>query len=216
MRKRLTAHMVCVFLSLVVTLVVYSPGLGGGFALDDYTNITQNDALAVQDLSWTSLSHAIFSFQAGPTMRPVSMLSFALNRYFSGNDAYVFKLTNLIIHLLNGLLVFWLLFQLLEAYRRCRDPSLPTEKLRWLALLAGACWMLHPLNLMPVLYVVQREASLSVSFVLLGINLYLWARMREQGSQRGGWLMWSVAPMTLLATLCKESGALLPAYLLVI
>ena len=205
-----------IYLALMLAVAVYYPGLSGGFALDDYTNIVQNDALVLQDLSWDSLDHAMFSFQAGPTMRPVSMLSFALNRYFTGDDPLGFKIANLTIHLLNGLLVIWLLSQLVEAYRRSGFPRLQAERLQWLALLAGAAWTLHPLNLMPVLYVVQRETSLSSSFVLLGINFYLWGRAREQMAQRGGWVIWSTLPLTLFATLCKESGALLPAYLLVI
>ncbi len=200
---------------MLLTAAVYLPGLFGGFALDDYTNIVQNEALAPDSLSWDALSHAMFSFQAGPTMRPVSMLTFALNRYFGGDAAMGFKITNLVIHLANGLLVFALLRRLLQAYRKRWMPAADLQGLEWLALLAGAAWMLHPLNLMPVLYVVQRETALSTTFVLLGANLYLWARGREQDGRPGGWLIWSVPFTTLLATLCKESGALLPAYLFV-
>ena len=205
------------FISLVfiLAIAVYLPGLFGGFALDDYTNIVQNEALAADSLSWDSLSHAMFSFQAGPTMRPVSMLTFALNRYFGGDAAMGFKITNLVIHLVNGLLVFGLLRHLLQAYRKRWMQAAEPDSLEWLALLVGAAWLLHPLNLMPVLYVVQRETALSTTFVLLGANLYLWARTREQEGSPGGWIIWSVPFTTLLATFSKESGALLPAYLFV-
>src|SRR6267142_792421 len=141
----------------LLTVAVYWPGLWGGYALDDFTNIALNDALTLRALSWGELSRAAFSFQAGPTMRPVSMLSFALNRYFWGADPYSFKVTNLAIHICNGLLVFALLWQLLDVYRRRYAVQLPVERMRWLALLTGALWMLHPLNFLPVLYVVQRE-----------------------------------------------------------
>ncbi|HEV2111757.1 MAG TPA: hypothetical protein VGT99_10425 [Gammaproteobacteria bacterium] len=201
----------------VTALLVYSPGLTGGFALDDYTNIVQNAAVHVTDLSWSELSKAAFSFQAGPSMRPVSMLTFALNSYFFGADAEPFKAVNLAIHLLNGLLVFLLLLQLLQVYRRELAPSTPENHIEWLALLAGALWLLHPLNLMPVLYVVQRETALSSLFVLIGVDIYIWARARHLAGRSGIWLIWTVVPLsTLIAVLCKESGALLPVYTLVI
>lgn len=208
------------FICLVWTAasLAYLPGLSGGFALDDYTNIVDNSALQVSSLSWSELSRAAFSFQAGPTMRPISMLSFAINAYMSGvDDAGPFKLVNLCIHLLNGLLVLLLLLQLLRAYRARLAPETSESRLEWLALIAGAIWLLHPLNLMPVLYVVQRETTLSTFFVLAGVNTYLYARGRGLDGRGGAWLLWTVVPvLTLLAIVSKESGALLPVYLLMV
>ena len=200
----------------LATCLVYAPGLSGGFALDDYTNIVQNAAVHVGSLSWDALSRAAFSFQAGPTMRPISMLSFALNSYLFGSDAEPFKVVNLAIHLLNGLLVFILLLQILQAYRRHLAPSMPEQRVEWLALVVGGLWLLHPLNLMPVLYVVQRESALSSLFVLVGCNAYLWGRTRRLAGRSGGWVIWAAVPLcTLVAMVCKESGALLPVYTLV-
>ena len=197
-------------------LLAYWPGLSGGFALDDYTNVVNNEAIAIHDLSWNSLSHAMFSFQAGPAMRPLSMLSFAINAYFTGPEgAMAFKATNLGIHLSNGALVFLLLWQLLRVLDAA--PSQARERYPWLAALGAAFWVLHPLNVMPVLYVVQRETALSTLFVLLGLNLYVWGRTRRQANRRGALAVWASVPVfTLVAVLCKESGALLPVYALAI
>jgi hypothetical protein len=206
-----------IFFVCLATLLVYGPGMTGGFALDDYTNIVQNAALHVQNLSWDELSRAAFSFQAGPTMRPVSMLSFTLNAYLFGPDAEPFKIVNLAIHLVNGLLVFILLLQLLKVYRSQCAPSLPESQLEWLGLAAGAIWLLHPMNLMPVLYVVQRETALSSLFVLLGVNIYIWSRTQHLAVRGNTWLIWTAVPFaTLIAVLSKESGALLPVYILII
>lgn len=218
MKNATPLQLLFICLALTLALLAYRPGLTGGFALDDYTNIVQNAALHVDSLSWDELSQAAFSFRAGPTMRPVSMLSFALNSYFCGpENALAYKTTNLAIHLLNGLLVFLLLLQLLQAYRRKHAPSLLEGRIEWLALITGALWLLHPLNLMPVLYVVQRETALSSLFVLLGCNVYLWGRMRRLSGLSGTWLIWTAVPLlTLVATFSKESGALLPVFTLVI
>jgi len=214
MRDTRLLKLLFVSVALAVAMFVYRPGLSGGFALDDYTNVVDNAALDMPDLGWQSLSHAMFSFQAGPTMRPVSMLSFALNRFFAGgNDAMSYKATNLAIHLVNGLLVFVLLLRLLDIFRQRIAPQLSKERLDWLALICGGLWILHPLNVMPVLYVVQRETALSATFILLGLNAYVWARQRHIDGRRGIWLLWTAVPsLTLVAVLSKESGALLPVY----
>ena len=205
-------------LAACVTAVgVYVPGLQGDFALDDYTNVVNNEAVAIHDLSWESLSHAMFSFQAGPSMRPLSMLSFALNAYFTGpDDASAFKLTNLAIHLVNAMLVWLLLRRLLATWNTRRAPTgLDPARLDWLAAVAAALWVLHPLNAMPVLYVVQRETALSSLFVLLGLHAYLTGRVHT-GRVGALWLWLGVPALTVLAVLCKESGALLPVYALVV
>lgn len=203
--------------ALAAAVLAYRPGLSGGFALDDYTNVVDNPALTVPDLSWQSLSHAMFSFQAGPTMRPLSMLSFALNRHAAGNDAAAYKITNLAIHVVNSLLVFVFLLRLLSIYKQRFATHLPDDRLDWLALLCGGLWLLHPLNVTPVLYVVQRETALSATFMLLGLNVYALARQRNMDGRRGAWSLWTVFPaLTVLAVLSKESGALLPVYALVI
>lgn len=205
-------------LACCAAVAVYWPGLQGGFALDDYTNVVNNTAIAIHDLSWDSLSHAMFSFQAGPAMRPLSMLTFALDARFAGpEDASVFKATNLAIHLFDGMLVFVLLSQLLRIRARSDAspaPAAPTYY-PWLALAGAIAWLLHPLNVMPVLYVVQRETALSALFVLLGLCLYLWARARQLEGKPGAIAIWVGVPViTGLAVLCKESGALLPVYAL--
>ena len=217
MKTATPRQLLFIFLAFTLAFMAYKPGLTGDFALDDYTNIVQNTALHVQNLSWDELSRAAFSFQAGPTMRPVSMLSFALNTYFFGTYAESFKVINLVIHLVNGLLVSILLLYLLQAYRNLHAPSIHEGQAEWLALVTGGLWLLHPLNLMPVLYVVQRETALSSLFVLVGCIIYIWGRIRRLEGRGGWWPVWIALPLlTLLAMLSKESGALLPVYTLII
>src|SRR3990172_11698453 len=89
-------------LSLIV-FMLYHPGASGPYMLDDFMNLRKNTALKIESLSIASLSNAIFSMDAGPLYRPVSMLSFALNYYFTGNsDGYPIKLPNIIIHIVTA------------------------------------------------------------------------------------------------------------------
>lgn len=203
--------------SLLLTFLIYVPGLQGPFVFDDYVNIVQNADLSPSSLSFQSLLDAALSLRAGLLMRPVSMVSFALNHYFFGPDAFSFKLVNLCIHLLNGILVFVLLFRLMAVYRKLYAPIATQTSLRWLALIAGTLWLVHPLNLTAILYVVQRETSLSALFMLAGVNLYAWARSRQLNGMGAHWLLFpGTALLGGLAVLSKESGALMPCYMLAV
>jgi hypothetical protein len=215
MPLRIKLSLVAVLLALVA---VYQPGLSGGFVLDDLPNIVDNPQTDLRQLSPELVLRSLFSSDSGPLGRPLSMFSFALERYFSGLNPFSFKLTNLIIHLINTLLVFFLTRGLLRRFR-ARYPQTAGMHIRvsTLALLITAAWALTPINLTAVLYVVQRMESLATLFMLAGLLAYLHGRSRmEQGEQRAGRL-WVVGGLTLgtgLGVLAKESAIMLPLYAL--
>ena len=94
--------------------MVYWPGLSGGFLFDDYPNIVDNHGVQPHDASIASLVSAALSSPSSEFKRPLASLSFAANYLASGLDPYWMKLTNLVIHLLNGWLVFLLARMLLQ------------------------------------------------------------------------------------------------------
>lgn len=196
---------------LTLCVVVYLPGLSGSFMLDDYSSIVTRKAVQIESLSAESLRAAALSGEAGPLKRPVAMLSFALDHYVSGLDASAFKRTSLLIHLLNGGLVYALILQLLKSSNRL---NLPRTKARQVALLTVALWLLHPMALSSVLYVVQRMTTLAALFSLLSILCYVIARARaERGESYALYLGLSVFPMMPLAAFSKETGLLIPLLL---
>ena len=202
--------------ALLLTILAYFPGLHGPFAFDDVTSILQNRALAIHSLAWDQLAQAMLSSDTGPMRRPLSMLTFALNIYFNGLDPSAFKITNLVIHLVNGILVFALLQKIARYWldKGILESSIATC---WLPLLYASAWLLHPLNLTAVLYVVQRETSLCSLFILAGCVCYMHARLRMQAGKSGWWWLYIGTLVSgLLAVLSKETGLLLPVYLLVI
>ncbi|HKT31706.1 MAG TPA: hypothetical protein VJS89_04335 [Gammaproteobacteria bacterium] len=201
---------------LILTVLAYFPGLRGPFVFDDITNIVQNHALAIHSLRWDQLMHAALSSDAGPTRRPLSSLSFALNIYFGGLEPSAFKAVNLAIHLLCGLLFFVLLQQVFGFWHRSGVIASAVAA-RWLPLLCAGAWLLHPLNVTAVLYVVQRETSLCSLFILLGCVLYCHGRLRLLAGHAGWWWMYlGTAVCGVLALACKETAVLLPVYLLVL
>lgn len=201
--------------SLVLAFFCYRPGLHGGFLFDDTLNIVENAQLKIDTLDIASFQAAAVSMRGGISGRPISMVSFALNYHLAGAAAYGFKLTNFIIHLLNGACIFVLSMLVLGIHRPRHPHELSPERLRWISLVVASAWLLHPLNLTAVLYVVQRMTSLCALFTLLGLITYLYGRQRQIDGKPGWiWILSAFLLFTPLAVLSKENGVLLPAFML--
>lgn len=201
----------------LIAVLIYSPGLQGPFLFDDAPHISQNTQVHIPDLSLESLNRAWHSSYAkGVSSRPLSQLTFGVNHALGGLDPEYFKTTNLTIHLLNGLLIFALARRLTRVL--ARDRRLPSAAdTAWPALLITALWLLNPLNLTPVLYVVQRMTSLSALLVLAGLWCYVSGRLRmADGDHRGFWLAFVGFPIAGIGILAKESAALYPLFVLVL
>ena len=202
---------------LLLTLAVYAPGLGGTFLFDDGVNITENYALRITDFGFRSAMTAATAGESGLLGRPVSMLSFAIDYLLSGSfQASAMKLTNIVIHIATGCALFSFVYLLLQAHQRRESTLLPGRTALWISLTVAAAWLLHPLNLTSVLYVVQRMTSLAALFSLLGLASYVWGRLRiARAPGPRGWLAVGAAfiVFTPLATFSKENGALLPLFL---
>lgn len=210
---------ICVLLliALVITYLAYRPGLTGNFVFDDFANIVNNDGIAIKNTDIDALKRAMFSSGSGPLGRPISMLSFAANYYFTEFNPYYFKITNLAIHLVNGIGIFTLSFLLLDAYRKRFEPRLTRRYIQSISIAVAAGWLLHPFNLTTVLYVVQRMTGLSTLFVIAGLYLFVWGRTRILEGKHGRLaILTSLILFTPLAALSKETGALLPAFTLVV
>ncbi|KZC38825.1 MULTISPECIES: tetratricopeptide repeat protein [Rhodanobacter] len=207
--------------AFAITLAIYWPGLSGGFLFDDYPNIVDNKGVQPHDASIPSLVGAALSSPASDFKRPLASLSFAVNYLTTGLDPYWMKLTNLLIHLLNGWLVYLLSMALLRS-----DPSGRHLRTPLIAALIATGWMLLPINLTAVLYVVQRMESMANLFVLLGLLGYVAGRRRMLGylSDRAGGETWrgfilcaaSITIPTALGILAKETAVMLPLYALLV
>jgi len=237
--------------ALLFTLAVYWPGLTGGWLFDDYPNIVDNPGVQPHEVSVPSLMRAALSSPASALKRPLASLSFAANYLVSGLDPYGWKLVNLIIHLLNGVLVFLLAKALLQATTTPENPvgayfvrdafdgkseeraSRTRRASIWqqhdvgiIAALIAAGWMLLPINLTAVLYVVQREESLANLFVMLGLVGYMVGRRhmltpaktvdstsRDRRDWRGlAFCAASLVLPTAMGVLVKETAVMLPLY----
>ena len=196
--------------AFLLTVICYWPSLSGPFLFDDIPNlelIGDRGGLTSAD----NYLEFILSAQSGPLGRPLSLASFTLNGQAWPTDPRPFRITNLIIHLLNGLLVFFLARLIFSTlYKR--------ELAENLALFCMTLWLLHPLLVSTTAYIVQRMTQLSGLFTLAGLLSYMVGRKHLAGRPFKGWA-WILAGMGVsgtLALLSKETGILLPFFALII
>jgi len=198
----------------LLVAATYYPGLSGGFVYDDFPFIVDNQDLHVTTLQLSDWWRAIESFPAAHQGRWLTMLTFAANHYMSGGvDPFWLKLTNLAIHLVNGLLLFIALKTLLAIFRAANPDTDDAGRDGWIAFGVASAWLLLPINLTGVLYAAQRLESFSNTFVFLGLWLYFRSRL-QLAKDTGG--MAGMATALVLCTgvglLAKESAVLLPLY----
>ena len=197
-------------LILVLVLVafgIYAPGRYGDFLLDDYANIS---SLGQVEQGLDGLVRYLFSDIYGGSNRWLSKLSFLVDTTVWPAEAFRFKQNNILLHILNGLLIIWAFLRLMRMLGHSERSSQIT------ALVLGAIWLLHPLNVSTALYIVQRMTELSALFILAGMLFYLKGRqLLPQNSVKAyTWMSGGLIVCTTLGYLSKENGALLPLYIL--
>lgn len=188
---------------------VYWPGLHGGFIFDDFPNLVADPDWKLTEFTLAQWRRAVGHGLSSAAGRPLAMASFALNHYFTGLNPFSLKLTNLCLHVFNAVLVAALcrkLFATPQTYNSLRTlPSLTPFVLAF-------AWLMHPLQVSTVLYVVQRMEIAAQTFVLLALLAYLRGRRNQIAGQRAWpWLLGS-AVATLVGMGFKESALLAPAF----
>lgn len=198
----------CLLALLVITTLVYWPGLSGGFLFDDYPTILTNPAIRLEAFDFESLRTAASGFAQGEYGRPLATVSFAIDYAIGKYNPWGYKLTSLLVHLINALLVFVLLKNLLSR----AWPQAAGATCTLAAFMIALAWATHPLQVSTVLYVVQRMETLSATFVLLALLAYWRGRTAQCNGQRG-WPWLILSPLLAgIGMLSKETAVLFPVY----
>jgi tetratricopeptide (TPR) repeat protein len=199
-------------LLLALAAVAYFPGLSGSFLFDDFPNLRGLGANGgIQ--GFHDFFAYVFGGFAGPTGRPISLLTFTFDAQSWPADPLPFIKTNIIIHLAVGTALFAFVRSLLK-----QGHVLEGKQAGYAALACAGVWLLHPYFTSTTLYVVQRMAMLSAFFVIASLWLYLLSRsqLTERPGRAHVLMTLVVSTGTVLATFSKENGAILPVLILCI
>ena len=178
---------------LALGILAYKNSLRGPLIGDDQYTVVWN--FAIRDLSQIGkiMTQNLFAAAGTDTayFRPITQLSFALDFNLWGFNPIGYRLTSLVIHIGNALLVYRLAQRLL--------PSVQS-------LLVSSVFIVHPVNMQAIAYISSRSDPLFFFFTLLSVNLWL----TEKGLSRPFCLL-----TFLLGLLSKETAVVtLPLVLL--
>jgi tetratricopeptide (TPR) repeat protein len=172
--------------ALFVAFQVYAPALNGPFVFDD----------TLQPYHVPNYPNDLHAWISG--VRPLLMFSYWMNYQFS-TEPFSYHVINVLIHVFNSLLVFFIVRRFLAPTQR--DP---------LAAFAGAVFLLHPIQTESVAYIAGRSECLSVLFLLAAFTVFLYRR-----SPTASWKI-AIAVFALFgaAVATKEHTLVLPGLLL--
>lgn len=205
-----------------VCIAAYSNTFQVPFVYDDLHNIRENHFIRLTRLNAPALYEA--GIKSPSRNRPVANISLALNYYFGRYQVWGYHLVNVVIHLINGVLVFFLVRTLLStplAVPAGSPPpgsgpsglSPPRGPNDLAPLFAALVFTAHPIQTQAVTYIVQRMASMAAMFYLLALLLFLYGRMSGVRSRRW-WLYLGCLTSWIMSLACKEITVTLPAAVL--
>ena len=182
-------------------LVAYCNSFTVPFLLDDFGSISNNYAIhKLFDIA------ALWKFYAN---RIVLYFSFSINYFIHDNGVEGYHITNLLIHIFNGILFYAILKNLFSLpYFKGKLVSLYSNMI---SVLAAILFVVHPIQVNAVTYIVQRTASLAASFYLLAILCFLNYRIRDK------WIQLLLTFLfTVIAMFTKENTITIPFTLLLL
>ena len=202
-RYRLVIPVILITLSALLT---YSNTFTSPFHFDDVSQIVEYQR--IRDLS---------KFSDFEGVRYIGELSFALNYHFGGLNVFGYHLVNIVIHILNGILV-WLLVILTFKSPKMGGVSGSPHPVGLIALAASLLFVVHPIQTQAVTYIVQRYTSLATLFYLLSIVLFVkWRLQSLESGARLRWLFYLFSILSaVLAMKTKEISITLPFVILLI
>ncbi|MEI7661520.1 MAG: tetratricopeptide repeat protein [Bacteroidota bacterium] len=142
---------------LLFTCLLYLKSLHGQFLDYDDTDNVLNNAM-IRQFSGDHIQ-ALFSHAYLYMYTPLTFITFAADYALSGPDPFFFRLTNLLLHLLNISLLFLL------ARRLFRSPVT--------AGVMALLFAIHPINTDSVSWISARSNLLSATFFILALLFYL-------------------------------------------
>ena len=186
---------------ILLTVFVYWNSLGNDFVFDDQV-LTENPNL----LKIHTLSDAA---GVGLGWRPLLFFTYGLNYYWSGLNPYSYHAVNLLLHIINVVLVYFIIREVVRVLDETERDS------AWAAFAGAAIFSAHPLLSSAVSYVAGRSSVLCAVFYFLAVLFFL--KSLDAGMKRRLYLSAVYAALTLasglLAWQSKQEAMTLPVFL---
>lgn len=185
----------------LLAVAVYVNALQNPFVYDDFRLIVENPSiLNLWDLKFVIVRDIT---------RPLVNVSYAVDTMIWGRIPLGYHVTNLVLHAINVMLVFWVALFAADDRRRGANTAWTGGSPRVIGFTSAAVFAVHPMMTEAVGYITGRSEVLFTFFFLLGV--LSGRRWMLTGGRR--WWMACIAAW-VAGVLAKETAAMLPAVLL--
>jgi tetratricopeptide (TPR) repeat protein len=173
-------HILCI---IVLGIAAYSNTFKVPFQFDDNAGIVKNPVIQYFGTD-TGLSHEeISEITINFKNRFIGYFTFALNYRLHGLEVSGFHVVNITVHIINALLVYWLILLTLKTpffhtTRQQRELAMSSGLL--ISFFSALLFISHPVQTQAVTYIIQRLTSLATMFYLLSLIMYIKARLSVQ------------------------------------
>ena len=194
----------------LIGFAAHAPALPGQLIWDDQYLARDNPFIKSPLLALEAFRHYLFLDSFSAHYRPVQNLSFIFDYVLWNTNTFGFHLTNVLLHIGAGILLYFLLRRLLSLLVLSGSRINATL----LALAISAAWMVHPVHSAAVDYISGRADSLV--FLLAAAAWLLFFKSREARSAYSRGLLAFLALTAALLALCsRETGLIWVALFLV-
>lgn len=182
---------------IIITGASFFPALKNGFTnWDDSVYLIDNTLareLSIKNVVriFTNLNKAVYE--------PLTLITFNIEHHFFGLDPFIYHLNNLLLHLLNTLLVFAMIYSL-------------SKKNLLAAFITSILFGIHPLRVESVAWITERKDVLYAFFYLLAMLSYIACLIKTH------WKKYYVLSILffILSVLSKPAAVSLPMVLFLI
>lgn len=197
-------HLLPMLLVAAVSIAIYSNTLKNGFVYDDKGTIVSNAGITKLNNLNKLLNTEYFAISGEMSYRPIVTLTYMFDYALFGYKPWGFHLTNILLHAINGVLLYIFLSLLIE-------PKNITPSLLNPPLLISILFATNPILTEAVNAVSFREDLLVFLFYMTTLNLYLKLRSKPIMSVK---ILYSFSCLSYsLALLSKEMAVTLPLLL---
>ncbi len=194
---------VCLGLLVSLAAVIHAPALSGEFIWDDTYLAHDNPLIKSPLFALEVFRHHLFLDSLSAHYRPVQNLTFIVDYFFWNDNTYGFHLTNVFLHALSGVLLYFLGRRVLASFSSPKLSDPPRAAAFALALL----WTVHPVHSAAIDYISGRADSLA--FVLAAGGWLLFLRAEDALHKTRRICLYSVAALSALLALCARETACL-------
>jgi hypothetical protein len=185
------AALACALIA-VMAVVAYHNSFAGELVFDNSKIIKDNSLLVADNNTWTILTSNYWAPGPSDLYRPLTIYTYYINYKLLGwgDDPHGYHVWNLILHILNGFLIFFLV-------SRISGRSL-------VGAFAAVLFVVHPVATEAVTNIVGRADLMAMFFVLVAFLLHIYGSMAEGGRR---FIYYALGALCIfLGLLSKESA----------